>query len=151
MGDDPAYFTSSYERSRLGERGMLGLVGADGVVRALRIGAAAYVGIGTQIDITGYAGPFVAYRPAPGLPIGAWLVDALSRQTDMTALNVAADFLAQVCKIVEGFHRLGYCVGPLTPGMFRVRPIMALHWDRRVWSRSRSGPRRHSGSSRPTG
>jgi diguanylate cyclase (GGDEF)-like protein len=35
---DPAYFTSSYERSRLGERGMLGLVGADGVVRALRIG-----------------------------------------------------------------------------------------------------------------
>jgi diguanylate cyclase (GGDEF)-like protein/PAS domain S-box-containing protein len=35
---DPAYFTSSYERSRLGEHGMLGLVGADGVVRALRIG-----------------------------------------------------------------------------------------------------------------
>ena len=35
---DPAYFTSSYERSRLGERGMLGLVGADGVVRALRVG-----------------------------------------------------------------------------------------------------------------
>ncbi|OEZ60330.1 EAL domain-containing protein [Duganella sp. HH105] len=35
---DPAYFTSSYERSRLGERGMLGLVGSDGVVRSLRIG-----------------------------------------------------------------------------------------------------------------
>ncbi|WP_432377244.1 bifunctional diguanylate cyclase/phosphodiesterase [Duganella sp. P38] len=35
---DPAYFTSSYERSRLGERGMLGLVGTDGVVRALRTG-----------------------------------------------------------------------------------------------------------------
>jgi diguanylate cyclase (GGDEF)-like protein/PAS domain S-box-containing protein len=35
---DPAYFTSGYERGRLGERGMLGLVGADGVVRALRIG-----------------------------------------------------------------------------------------------------------------
>jgi diguanylate cyclase (GGDEF)-like protein len=35
---DPAYFTSSYERSRLGERGMLGLVGTDGVVRALRRG-----------------------------------------------------------------------------------------------------------------
>jgi diguanylate cyclase (GGDEF)-like protein/PAS domain S-box-containing protein len=35
---DPAYFTSSYERSRLGERGMLALVGADGVVRALRTG-----------------------------------------------------------------------------------------------------------------
>jgi len=35
---DPAYFTSSYERSRQGERGLLGLVGIDGVVRALRIG-----------------------------------------------------------------------------------------------------------------
>jgi diguanylate cyclase (GGDEF)-like protein/PAS domain S-box-containing protein len=35
---DPAYFTSSYERSRLGERGTLGLVGVDGVVRALRRG-----------------------------------------------------------------------------------------------------------------
>ncbi len=35
---DPAYFTSSYERSRLGELGMLALVGADGVVRALRTG-----------------------------------------------------------------------------------------------------------------
>ena len=35
---DPAYFTSSYERSRQGERGLLGLVGLDGVVRALRIG-----------------------------------------------------------------------------------------------------------------
>ncbi|MEV4781984.1 bifunctional diguanylate cyclase/phosphodiesterase [Burkholderia sp. LMU1-1-1.1] len=35
---DPAYFTSGYERSRMGERGMLGLIGTDGVVRALRIG-----------------------------------------------------------------------------------------------------------------
>ncbi|RFP15475.1 EAL domain-containing protein [Duganella sp. BJB488] len=35
---DPAYFTSSYERSRLGEQGMLGLVGDDGVVRSLRVG-----------------------------------------------------------------------------------------------------------------
>ncbi|MBV6322664.1 EAL domain-containing protein [Duganella violaceipulchra] len=35
---DPAYFTSSYERSQLGEQGMLGLVGSDGVVRSLRVG-----------------------------------------------------------------------------------------------------------------
>ena len=35
---DPAYFTSGYERSRMGERGMLGLIGTDGVVRALRVG-----------------------------------------------------------------------------------------------------------------
>ena len=38
MAIDPAYFTSSYERSRQGDRGLLGLVGEDGVVRALRIG-----------------------------------------------------------------------------------------------------------------
>jgi diguanylate cyclase (GGDEF)-like protein/PAS domain S-box-containing protein len=35
---DPAYFTSAYERAREGERGLLGLVGEDGVVRALRVG-----------------------------------------------------------------------------------------------------------------
>ncbi len=35
---DPAYFTSGYERRRLGEHGVLGLVGDDGVVRALRVG-----------------------------------------------------------------------------------------------------------------
>jgi diguanylate cyclase (GGDEF)-like protein len=35
---DPAYFTSSYERSREGESGLLALVGSDGVARALRIG-----------------------------------------------------------------------------------------------------------------
>ncbi|UVW30169.1 EAL domain-containing protein [Massilia sp. H6] len=35
---DPAFFTSSYEYSRQGQRGMLGMAGSDGVVRALRIG-----------------------------------------------------------------------------------------------------------------
>ena len=35
---DPAYFTSSYERSRAGELGLLALVGSDGVARAVRIG-----------------------------------------------------------------------------------------------------------------
>jgi diguanylate cyclase (GGDEF)-like protein/PAS domain S-box-containing protein len=35
---DPAYFTSGYERSRQGERGVLGMFGADGVFRAMRSG-----------------------------------------------------------------------------------------------------------------
>ena len=35
---DPAYFTSGYERSRMGEHGALGLFGSDGVLRALRVG-----------------------------------------------------------------------------------------------------------------
>jgi diguanylate cyclase (GGDEF)-like protein/PAS domain S-box-containing protein len=34
----PAYFTSGYERSRLGDWGILGLVGSDTKVRAMRIG-----------------------------------------------------------------------------------------------------------------
>jgi diguanylate cyclase (GGDEF)-like protein/PAS domain S-box-containing protein len=35
---DPAYFTSAYERSRQGEHGVLGLIGNDGIARALRVG-----------------------------------------------------------------------------------------------------------------
>ncbi len=35
---EPAYFTSGYEPSRLGERGVLGLFGNDGVFRAIRSG-----------------------------------------------------------------------------------------------------------------
>jgi diguanylate cyclase (GGDEF)-like protein/PAS domain S-box-containing protein len=35
---DPAYFTSAYERSREGELGLVGLIGNDGVARALRVG-----------------------------------------------------------------------------------------------------------------
>ncbi|TWI64390.1 diguanylate cyclase (GGDEF)-like protein [Pseudoduganella lurida] len=35
---DPAYFTSAYERSRAGERGLLALVGDDGTARSVRIG-----------------------------------------------------------------------------------------------------------------
>ncbi len=35
---DPAFFTSSYERSRLGRRGLLGVAGADGVMRSVRVG-----------------------------------------------------------------------------------------------------------------
>ena len=35
---DPAFFTSSYERSRMGDRGLLGVAGTDGVTRAVRVG-----------------------------------------------------------------------------------------------------------------
>ncbi|MGB9108868.1 MAG: signaling protein, partial [Telluria sp.] len=35
---EPAYFTSAYDRARDGERGLMGLIGNDGVARALRIG-----------------------------------------------------------------------------------------------------------------
>jgi diguanylate cyclase (GGDEF)-like protein/PAS domain S-box-containing protein len=35
---NPAYFTSGYERPRLGSMGALALIGNDGIVRALRVG-----------------------------------------------------------------------------------------------------------------
>ena len=35
---DPSYFTSGYEHARMGEHGLLGLFGADGTLRALRVG-----------------------------------------------------------------------------------------------------------------
>jgi signal transduction histidine kinase/ActR/RegA family two-component response regulator len=35
---DPAYFVSDYERSKLGDQGMLGILGADGIFRARRVG-----------------------------------------------------------------------------------------------------------------
>ncbi|MES2321651.1 MAG: EAL domain-containing protein [Pseudomonadota bacterium] len=47
---DPAYFTSVYERSRQGEHGALGLYGADGVFRALRIGDKVSWGMAAPID-----------------------------------------------------------------------------------------------------
>ena len=54
---DPAYFTSSYERSREGEHGLLALVGNDGVTRALRSGDR--LSWGHRVDV-GRIGPDAA-------------------------------------------------------------------------------------------
>ncbi|MCE3263167.1 MAG: hypothetical protein K0R43_2246 [Pseudoduganella sp.] len=56
---DPGYFTSGYERSRLGEHGVLGLVGDDGVVRALRVGDRQ--SFGQRLDLA-------SLQAAPGTP-----------------------------------------------------------------------------------
>ncbi|MDN4052190.1 EAL domain-containing protein [Massilia sp. YIM B02763] len=63
---DPAYFTSSYERSREGELGLLALVGGDGVARVLRIGD--QVSWGQRIALAGF-GEQVAL-PHPTAPDG---------------------------------------------------------------------------------
>ena len=77
---DPAYFTSSYERSRQGDLGLLGLAGLDGVVRALRIGeqvswgqhyaprAAERVALGRAFDA---APRYLSSRPLNGFPLVA--------------------------------------------------------------------------------
>ena len=51
---DPAYFTSAYERSREGELGLIGLIGDDGMARALRVGDR--LSWGQQLGFGGLAG-----------------------------------------------------------------------------------------------
>ncbi|WP_296952032.1 EAL domain-containing protein [uncultured Massilia sp.] len=59
---DPAYFTSSYDRTREGELGLLALVGDDGVARALRIGD--QVSWGQRIDLSRFGEQVRAALPA---------------------------------------------------------------------------------------
>jgi diguanylate cyclase (GGDEF)-like protein/PAS domain S-box-containing protein len=59
---DPAYFTSSYDRAREGEAGLLGLIGDDGVARALRIGD--QVSWGQRIVLDGIKEQVGQARPA---------------------------------------------------------------------------------------
>jgi diguanylate cyclase (GGDEF)-like protein/PAS domain S-box-containing protein len=71
---DPAYFTSGYERSRLGERGMLGVVGPDDVVRALRVGDQVSYGQqvpanGGQVDVGDGVARFSAARELHLVPL----------------------------------------------------------------------------------
>ena len=73
---DPQYFTSGYESSRLGERGMLGLFGADGAIRALRVGEKATSGQHAQI-------PTITASEEP--IINAW--DGVSRYTRVRPLH----------------------------------------------------------------
>ncbi|MCD2516100.1 EAL domain-containing protein [Massilia sp. G4R7] len=72
---DPAFFTSSYERSRQGERGLLGVAGEDGVVRAVRIGDA--VSWGQRI----------APDAIDGVALGRDGIDGEVRYTSARALN----------------------------------------------------------------
>lgn len=60
---DPAYFTSSYERARAGEHGLLALVGSDGVARALRIGDK--MSWGQQIKLDGLAERAITRHAVP--------------------------------------------------------------------------------------
>jgi diguanylate cyclase (GGDEF)-like protein/PAS domain S-box-containing protein len=71
---DPAYFTSGYEHSRQGERGLLGLYGADGELRVLRVGDK--VTWGQRAPATGAGGEPVA---------GPW--DGVRRYTSVRLLH----------------------------------------------------------------
>jgi diguanylate cyclase (GGDEF)-like protein len=74
---DPAYFTSSYERTRAGELGLLALIGNDGVARAVRIGDT--VSWGQPIALAGMKEEAVA--PHPTAPDGVARYAAARRLT----------------------------------------------------------------------
>jgi len=60
---DPAYFTSGYERSRLGDQGLLGLLAADGVFLAKRTGEKVSWGESADIVVNNIGSEWQA-RPA---------------------------------------------------------------------------------------
>ncbi|MGZ8338797.1 MAG: bifunctional diguanylate cyclase/phosphodiesterase [Telluria sp.] len=72
---DAAYFTSGYERSRLGDHGALGLYGADGTFRALRVG-----------DQVSWGGPAPA-APAAGGELAPSEWDGVRRYTSTRSLH----------------------------------------------------------------
>jgi diguanylate cyclase (GGDEF)-like protein/PAS domain S-box-containing protein len=73
---DPAYFTSGYERSRQGERGVLGMFGTDGVFRAMRSG--------DKVSWGQAAGLEPVESPAAAVP-SAW--DGVPRFTSVRRLH----------------------------------------------------------------
>nr|WP_314540757.1 EAL domain-containing protein [uncultured Massilia sp.] len=90
---DPSYFTSSYERSREGELGLLALVGSsDGVARALRIGeqvtwgqTIALAGFGEQVVLPHPTAPdnvarYASVRRLHGFPLSVLVGLAESEQ-----------------------------------------------------------------------
>jgi diguanylate cyclase (GGDEF)-like protein len=73
---DPAYFTSAYERARQGDKGMLGVAGADGLVRSMRIGDK--VSWGQQVDYRMMEKNFIPF-------VSPW--DSVQRYTAMRPLR----------------------------------------------------------------
>jgi hypothetical protein len=92
---DPAFFTSSYEHSRLGGRGLLGVAGSDGIVRAVRVGEQVSwgqrVAIGKDDDIVlGQSGidrerRYTSTRALVGFPLVA--VVGLSEAEQLAAFH----------------------------------------------------------------
>jgi diguanylate cyclase (GGDEF)-like protein/PAS domain S-box-containing protein len=93
---DPAYFTSGYERARMGVRGVLGMLGADGRFRALRTGERVSWGEqATPAPVERPDGPaaspwdgvprYTSVRPLHGFPLSAMV--ALDRDEQMAGFE----------------------------------------------------------------
>jgi len=119
---DPSYFTSAYERSRDGERGMLGLAGLDGVMRALRVGERVTWGQRIELgaasgSVTLHTGPdrvarYTSVQRLHGFPLA--IVVGLAqdeqfapfnekRRTILAAASGASALLLLVVAVVSGW------------------------------------------------
>ncbi|WP_374358063.1 EAL domain-containing protein, partial [Chitinimonas sp.] len=80
---DPGYFTSSYERARLGEHGVIALVGQDGEFRVRRSGDV--VSIGEPVDYRQISGLQSGQYAAGSLMVSPW--DRQGRYTTVRPLH----------------------------------------------------------------
>jgi diguanylate cyclase (GGDEF)-like protein len=78
---DAAYFVSGYESSKLGEHGMLGMLGTDGIFRVMRSGET--VSAGDMLDYAALV-PADAAEVATTLSTSAW--DGVRRYTSASAI-----------------------------------------------------------------
>ncbi len=141
---DPGYFTSGYERSRLGDHGFLGLLGADGVFRAERSGdqvawgqvvdyAAATRATDRQASALGPDGirRFTNARPLRGFPLAA--VVGLSQDEQLATFHRhQRDYLWQagavsalLMAIVAALSRMSW---KLTKSQMRIRKMRETYY-----------------------
>ena len=125
---DPAYFTSSYERSRAGELGLLALVGSDGAARAVRIGDA--VSWGQTIALDG-----VGEEAAAPLPVGPDGVERYAGTRHLTGfpLTVAVGLAASEQMAQYEQHYGTYLVGATAASSLLIAVVaMISAWSWQV-------------------
>ena len=127
---DPAYFTSGYEHARLGEHGVVGLLGADGEFGVMRNGDVVSYGQKIDYDTTTRDAKlaflqgalqkspwdsvlrYTAVAPLHGMPLTA--IVALARDEQLSEFNrhkraylweasVASAFLCIIVAVLSGF------------------------------------------------
>jgi diguanylate cyclase (GGDEF)-like protein/PAS domain S-box-containing protein len=136
---DPSYFTSSYDRAREGELGLLALVGDDGVARALRIGD--QVAWGQRIDLKGFGEQVRA--AAPTAPDGVARYASVRRLHGFP-LTVLVGLAAREQMAVYEQHRGNYLVAALAGSALLVALVaMISAWSWQLAKARRRERRAH--------